>query len=103
MQRLRSVALLVALIAAAMFTNAAHAERRLALIIGNDNYQHLEKLQKAAADARQYAAVLKSKGFDEVVLKTDLSRSDMDLAIASFLDGIQPGDTVVFAYSGHGW
>jgi WD40 repeat protein len=86
-----------------VFANVAHAERRLALIIGNDNYQHLEKLQKAAADARQYAEVLKAKGFDQVELKTDLSRGDMELAIASFVDQIEAGDTVVFAYSGHGW
>jgi formylglycine-generating enzyme required for sulfatase activity len=82
---------------------AAHAERRVALIIGNNKYDHLEPLQKAVADATAYADVLKAKGFDQVILKTDVSRSGMDEAIATFIDQIQPGDTAVFAYSGHGW
>jgi hypothetical protein len=82
---------------------AVHAEHRVALVIGNDHYQNLPKLQKAVADAQSYADVLKAKGFDQVILKTDLNRGDMDEAIASFLEQIQPGDTAVFVYSGHGW
>src|SRR5690348_2846725 len=82
---------------------AAHAERRVALVIGNNGYEHLQPLQKAVASATAYADVLNSKGFDEVILKTALSRSDMDEAIAGFIDQIRPGDTAVFAYSGHGW
>jgi hypothetical protein len=89
--------------AAQVAPGAAHAERRVALIVGNDKYEHLVPLQKAVADATAYADVLKAKGFDQVVLKTDLSRSGMDEAIANFIDQIQPGDTAVFAYSGHGW
>src|SRR5262249_45831863 len=81
----------------------AHAGHRVALVIGNDQYQNLPKLAKAVADARTYAELLKAKGFDEVILKSDLSRDKLDEAIASFLDQIQPGDTAVFAYSGHGW
>jgi len=88
---------------ALQMTAAAHAERRVALIIGNDRYEHLAPLQKAVADASAYAEVLKAKGFDQVILKTDLSRSGMDEAIATFIDQIQAGDTAVFAYSGHGW
>jgi hypothetical protein len=84
-------------------TAAAHAERRVALIIGNDKYEHLQPLQKAVADATAYADVLKAKGFDQVILNTDLSRDGMDEAIAAFIGQIQPGDTAVFAYSGHGW
>jgi formylglycine-generating enzyme required for sulfatase activity len=88
---------------ALQMTAAAHAERRVALIIGNDKYEHLATLKKAVADAAAYADVLKGKGFDQVMLKTDLSRSGMDEAIATFIDQIQPGDIAVFGYSGHGW
>ena len=42
---------------------SARAENRLALVIGNDDYQHIDKLQKAKADAKAYAAVLREKGF----------------------------------------
>ena len=99
--KLATVAL--AFILAAPLATVAHAERRVALVIGNDQYQNLPKLQKAGADARTYASVFKAKGFDEVILKNDLTRSQLDEAIASFIDQIEPGDTAVFAYSGHGW
>jgi hypothetical protein len=81
----------------------AQAAHRVALVIGNDQYQNLPKLKKAVADAEAYAEVLKAKGFDQVILKTDLTRDKLDEAVASFLDQIEPGDTAVFAYSGHGW
>jgi invasion protein IalB len=87
----------------ALPATAAFAARHVALVIGNDQYQNLPKLQKAVADAHSYAEVLKAKGFDQVILKNDLGRSQMDEAIAAFLDQIEPGDTAVFAYSGHGW
>jgi hypothetical protein len=87
----------------AMLTTAAQAERRVALVIGNDQYQNLPKLEKAVADARSYADVLKAKGFDQVTLETDLTRSRLDEAVAAFLASIEPGDIAVFAYSGHGW
>src|ERR1700688_1475127 len=93
----------LAFILGVQLSTAVHAEHRVALVIGNDHYQNLPKLQKAVADAQSYADVLKAKGFDQVILKTDLNRGDMDEAIASFLEQIQPGDTAVFVYSGHGW
>src|SRR5436190_21823517 len=97
------VAGLACLLAAVLAMPALAAGRHVALIIGNDQYQNLPKLQKAVADAQSYAEVLKGEGFDEVLLRTDQTRADLDAAIAAFLDKIQPGDTAVFAYSGHGW
>jgi len=82
---------------------AAMAVQRIALVIGNDQYQNLPRLAKAVADATSYADALKAKGFDQVVLKTDLTRTEMDETVAAFIDQIQPGDTAVFAYAGHGW
>ena len=46
---------------------------------------------------------MNAKGFDEVVLKLDLTRTEMDEAIATFVDHIDVGDMAVFIYSGHGW
>src|SRR5258708_4004312 len=100
---MRRLIFLGVLAGSVLFANAADAARRVALVIGNDQYQNLPKLQKAVADAGAYADVLKAKGFDEVMLKTDLSRSQMDEAVAAFIDQVEPGDTAVFAYSGHGW
>lgn len=81
----------------------AAAARRIALVIGNDAYQELTALQKAAADATDTAKVLEAKGFDDVILKTNLTRLEMDIAVAEFLDAVAQGDTALFFYSGHGW
>ncbi len=81
----------------------AQAARKVALVIGNDAYEILEPLQKAVGDAGAYADMLRGQGFDEVMLHTDVGREAMDDAIGAFVDAIQPGDTAVFVYSGHGW
>jgi hypothetical protein len=80
----------------------ALAGNRLALVVGNDAYEHITPLQKAVADARSFAAVLREKGYN-VRQGYDLSRDDLDADIAAFIDSIKPGDTAVFVYSGHGW
>ena len=47
-------------------TAGAHAanERRVALVIGNNDYQHIAKLEKAVNDAHSVAAELRKVGFD---------------------------------------
>jgi uncharacterized caspase-like protein len=67
---------IVVLLAWICLAAAARAENRLALVIGNDDYRHIDKLQKAVADAKAYAAVLREKGFS-VQEGYDLSILDM--------------------------
>jgi hypothetical protein len=93
------IAILLAWLGLAM---PALAENRLALVIGNDDYQHIDKLQKATADAKAYASVLRDKGFS-VQEGYDFSILDMSGAVADFVARIHPGDTTVFIYAGHGW
>ncbi len=76
--------------------------RNLAFVLGNDVYQNVPPLQKARADAEGYAGFFAEKGF-EVHHHSDLDQRGMVVALAGFLDAISPGDTVVFAFSGHGW
>lgn len=76
--------------------------RSLALIIGNDSYVNIPQLAKARADASGYADFFDSRGFDTTVF-TDLDSKAATFALAGFLEKIQPGDTVAFAFSGHGW
>lgn len=87
----------------ALGASGALAAKRVALVIGNDAYRELPPLQKAVADADSFAAAMTEQGFDQVILKRNLDRSTMDLAIAEFLELIEVGDTAVFFYSGHGW
>ena len=81
---------------------SARAENRLALVVGNDAYEHVATLQKAKVDAKGYADVLRAKGFN-VREGYDLTFVQLNAMIAGFVASIQPGDTAVFIYSGHGW
>lgn len=78
--------------------------KRIALIIGNDNYSNLPpqfQLKKARNDARSTAETFKSLGFD-VAHGFDLDRRDLNIQLASFGNRIEPGDEVMFFFAGHG-
>ena len=80
---------------------AQAAERRVALVIGNDHYQKFGALKNARADARAVANKLKALGF-EVSLYLDADAKTMLRAMRQFKRQINGGDDVVFYYSGHG-
>ncbi|MBK9440043.1 MAG: caspase family protein [Comamonadaceae bacterium] len=71
------------------------------MVIGNDNYQFVSKLQKAGNDAEAVAAGLRAAGF-EVILHRDLAYRSMVRATESLYNNIQGGDEVVVFYAGHG-
>jgi len=78
----------------------AAPERRLALIIGNTNYQ-MGRLVNAVNDAREMEAVLRDLGFStEVVL--DTTKAQMARRIVDFAGRIGEGDTALLYYSGYG-
>jgi len=45
----------------------AHAEKRVALVIGNNDYKNVPKLQKAVNDARTMGDTLRQLGFSVMV------------------------------------
>ena len=75
--------------------------KRVALVIGNDNYMAVSKLQKAGNDANAMARELKNAGF-AVQLHQNLNYRATVRAVESFTQGIQGGDEVVVFYAGHG-
>lgn len=79
----------------------AAAEKRVALVIGNDSYQDVPKLEKAANDARAVGAQLKKVGF-EVMSYSNLNRREMNQAIGQFVDKVSGGGVGIFFYAGHG-
>ena len=95
------VILLVTALALLLQLGAAQAERRLALIIGIDDYQFLPKLQKAVGDAKAMATALGELGF-EVTQLTNANRRDLNIAIADFASGVTRDDLVLVHFSGHG-
>ncbi|MEM7088224.1 MAG: caspase family protein [Pseudomonadota bacterium] len=85
----------------ALWVSGAQAERRLALIVGIDQYDNLDNLQKAGNDARSVSTTLEQLGFVVTTL-IDVDRRKLGRSIASFSSSIQPGDEVVFFFAGHG-
>lgn len=79
----------------------AQSGKRLALVIGNDAYQHVSKLEKAGNDATAMARELKAAGF-EVLLHRDLNFKGMVKAVETLSNSITGGDQVVVFFAGHG-
>jgi TolA-binding protein len=94
-----AVSLIFALAAAG---NAlAAAERRVALVIGNNDYQNVTKLEKAVNDANAVARELKKIGF-EVMAYNNVGQKKMNLAVNEFVQKISGGGVGVFFFAGHG-
>jgi len=77
---------------------------RLALVIGNNNYQVLRPLKNATQDARDTAAELRAVGFQvpDKWLVLNATQRQMDAALQDFVANLRPDDEVVFFYAGHG-
>ena len=75
--------------------------KRVALVMGNDNYTSVSKLQKAGNDATAMARELKNAGFT-VQLHKDLNYRGMVRAVEAFTNNITGGDEVVVFFAGHG-
>ncbi len=88
------------LLLAALAAWPAHA-RRLALVVGNDNYQQFTRLDKAGNDAEAMAKELEAAGF-EVSLRRDLGYRKMVVAFEEFYDKVKAGDELIVFYAGHG-
>ncbi|MGA7807036.1 caspase family protein [Bradyrhizobium sp.] len=80
----------------------AHAEKRVALVIGNNDYKNVPKLQKAVNDARTMGETLKQLGF-KVMVGENLNREQFSQALLAFDNALDPGDTAFFFYAGHGF
>jgi tetratricopeptide (TPR) repeat protein len=75
--------------------------QRLALLIGNSTYEHLNPLKNPGNDVDKVAAKLAEVGFRTTVRK-DLSHDQFVTELAEFSSSIGPGDIALFYYSGHG-
>src|ERR1035437_7181078 len=79
----------------------AHAEKRVALVIGNNDYKNVPKLQKAVNDARTTGDTLKQLGFSVMVAENQ-NRQAFSETLLAFDTAVEPGDTAFF-YAGHGF
>jgi formylglycine-generating enzyme required for sulfatase activity len=80
---------------------SATVQKRLALVIGINEYEKVEKLKKAINDADRMKSALVDLGF-EVHHEVDLRYTAMVHALTSFCCRIDKGDIVFFFFAGHG-
>mgnify|MGYP002682385454 CR=1 FL=1 len=100
--RTRILAALAAFAAAALLAVApAGAAKRIALVVGNDDYESLNKLGKAVNDSRAISQALGDIGFT-VILAENATRREMNKRMSELDASIAPGDTVFFFFAGHG-
>src|SRR6516165_4169650 len=81
-------------------SSQAHADRRVALVIGNGAYRNIPALSNPVNDATDVAAALKRSGF-EVALETNLDQAAMQEAAIRFAREARGADVALFYYSGH--
>ena len=87
---------------AAAFMSPAFAEKRVALVIGNNDYKNVPKLQKAVNDARTMGDTLKQLGFN-VMVAENLNRQQFSQTLLAFDSAVEAGDTAFFFFAGHGF
>jgi hypothetical protein len=82
--------------------SAAHAGKRVALVIGNNTYENVPQLQKAVNDAGAISQELAKLGFD-VVSAENVGRRAMSRALVELESKIESGDTALIYFAGHGF
>jgi uncharacterized caspase-like protein len=83
---------------------SAHAEKRVALVVGNDRYVNLsadQQLQRAVNDARAVGKALGGLGF-EVIPGENLGRQALVDKLDDLSRRLAPGDIAFFFFAGHG-
>jgi subtilisin-like proprotein convertase family protein len=90
----------LAVVAMALLVSAASAAK-VALVVGNGRYEHTGELANPGNDAKAFAAFLRTAGYD-VTEVIDGDRRAMSESLAAFAGKLQPDDTALFYYAGHG-
>ncbi|MDN4988514.1 caspase family protein [Bradyrhizobium arachidis] len=85
-----------------LLCGSAHAERRIALVMGNSAYKNVGKLSNPANDAALVGGMFKKAGFDWVDIRTDLKASEMRKALRDFGGRARDAEVAVIYYAGHG-
>jgi hypothetical protein len=76
--------------------------RYFALVIGNNDYQHLPDLRTAINDARSVASLLKQNYGYEVTLLLDATRANIIEALDGMTEKLGANDNLLIYYAGHG-
>ena len=86
----------------ALSATFAYAEKRVALVIGNSDYQHVARLPNPQNDAASIADALRRMGFDAVIEKNDLSFQLLNTTLRDFAALADTAGVALVFYAGHG-
>lgn len=79
----------------------AYAEKRLALVIGNERYENISYVPKAEADVKVVAEKLTSLGFARVLVKVNANHATMSTIMEYFVSLIEPEDLALVYFVGN--
>ncbi len=79
----------------------AYAEKRVALVIGNGDYDGQPQLQQSGQRRPRYGGRAKNLGF-QVILGLNLDKHGFDDKVHEFARAVGGSDVALFYYSGHG-
>ena len=85
-----------------IFSPAAFAQKRVALVVGNGAYQHAAPLPNPTRDATAIAQMFQIAGFDTVLLRNDVGNLDFKRALRDFFAVARGADIAVVFFAGHG-
>ena len=80
---------------------ALTTDKRVALVIGNSNYQHAVKLPNPVNDGKLIGDTLRKAGFT-VLEGTDLDKVGMGRLLDQFTEAAYDADVALIYYAGHG-
>nr|XP_025971831.1 mucosa-associated lymphoid tissue lymphoma translocation protein 1-like isoform X1 [Dromaius novaehollandiae] len=88
-------------------SGTCHSEKffatdKIALLVGNNHYQHHPNLMAPVTDVFELSLLLKQLGF-QVVSLLDLNKAEMTTAVSRFLQLLGKGVYAIFYYAGHGY
>ena len=99
----RLAALVAAVLAGCLASHSALAEKRVALVVGNSNYQNVVALTNPANDAAAIAEMFRKAAFDVVESAPRPEKSqEMRRALRDFGDKARGADIAVIYFAGHG-
>jgi hypothetical protein len=91
-----------AILSMVLAPDAAWADKRVALIVGNSTYQTVPQLPNPARDASSVAKMFRDAGFDTVDVQLNLGNLEFKRAIRRFEAAADQADIAVVYYAGHG-
>lgn len=87
---------------AVLICGSAHAERRIALVVGNSSYKSVPKLANPVNDVALVGSMFRNAGFDFVDIRTDLDAVEMRKVLREFGSRVRDAEVAVLYYAGHG-